>query len=82
MSQAHEIKQFILRNFLFTDDPSTLDDDDSLMQKGVVDSTGILEMIMHLEDTYGITVADDEMVPDNLDSVSSIVQFLERKRSA
>ena len=82
MSHALEIKQFILRNYLFTDDLSALSDDESLMQKGIVDSTGILEMITHLEATYGIKVADDEMVPDNLDSVSSIVQFLHRKREA
>jgi acyl carrier protein len=81
MSQALEIKQFILKNYLFTEDASVLDDEDSLMQKGIVDSTGILEMIMHLEDTYGIKVADDEMIPDNLDSVASIVQFIERKRT-
>ena len=82
MSCAYEIKRFILRNFLFTEDLTALGDEDSLMQKGIVDSTGILEMITHLEQTYGIRVADEEMVPDNLDSIASIVQFIERKRAA
>lgn len=81
MSQSLEIKQFILKNYLFTEDLNSLGDDDSLMKKGIVDSTGILELIMHLEKTYGIKVSDDEMLPDNLDSVASIVSFIGRKRA-
>lgn len=80
MSIQNEVKAFILKNYLFTDDQSALADGDSLMQKGVVDSTGILELIMHVEETYGIKVLDEEMVPENLDSVASIAAFVERKR--
>jgi acyl carrier protein len=79
MSSKSEIKQFILGNYLFTNDESALADDDSLLQKGIVDSTGMLELIMHLEEKYGIKVAEDEMVPANLDSVVKITAFLERK---
>jgi len=79
MSSKSEIKQFILGNYLFTNDESALADDDSLLQKGIVDSTGMLELIMHLEEKYGIKVAEDEMVPGNLDSVVKITAFLERK---
>lgn len=82
MSLKHEIKQFILRNYLFTDDETELADDVSLMQQGVTDSTGILELIMHLEDVYSIKVEDEDMVPENLDSIESIVRFVERKRGA
>lgn len=81
MTLKQEVKSFILRNYLFTEDDSALSDDVSLMQQGVTDSTGILELIMHLEDTYAIKVADEDMVPENLDSVQSIVRFVERKRA-
>lgn len=81
MTLKKEVKSFILRNYLFTEDDSALADDVSLMQQGVTDSTGILELIMHLEDTYAIKVADEDMVPENLDSVQSIVRFVERKRA-
>ena len=80
MSTRNEVKSFILKNYLFTEDDAALADGDSLMQKGVVDSTGILELIMHVEDTYGIKVLDEEMVPQNLDSVTAITAFVERKR--
>jgi acyl carrier protein len=82
MSTNSEIKTFILQNYLFTDDQSVLSEDDSLIQKGIVDSTGMLELVNHLEDTYGFKVADEEMVPENLDSVSNIVRFIERKRAS
>lgn len=81
MSLNNEIKLFILQNYLFTDDQSVLADSDSLMQKGIIDSTGILELVNHLEDTYGFKVADEEMVPENLDTIASIVAFVERKRA-
>lgn len=79
MSLRSKIKQFILGNYLFTSDESVLADEDSLLQKGIVDSTGILELIMHVEETYGIKVLEDEMVPANLDSVAAVASFVERK---
>jgi len=82
MSIRDEIKSFILNNYLFTSDDGALSDTDSLLQKGVVDSTGILELIMHLEESYSLKVLDQEMIPDNLDSVAAITAFVERKRNA
>lgn len=73
------IRGYILNNYLFSTDESALDDNISLMETGVLDSTGILEIIMYLEDTFGIEVADEEMVPENLDSVTNIVAFVKRK---
>ena len=73
------IRTFVLDTFLFTDDPAALDDGDSLLDRGIIDSTGIMELVMFLEEQFGIAVADDELVPENLDSVSRIVAFLERK---
>jgi acyl carrier protein len=80
MNLHQEIKTFILQNFLFSTDESALGNSDSLMQKGVVDSTGILELVMHLEERYAIKVKDEEMLPANLDSIDSIAAFIARKR--
>ena len=82
MSLNREIKQFILKNYLFTEDEAVLSDEDSLMKKGIIDSTGILELIFHVEETYKVKVADEDMVPENLDSVTKIAQFIGRKRAA
>lgn len=82
MSSEHQqIRHFILTNYLFTEDQNKLSDSESLMKNGTMDSTGILELIMFLEETFGIKVVDEEMVPENLDSVSNAVAFLERKRA-
>jgi acyl carrier protein len=82
MSIAQQVRQFILSNYLFTDDESKLKDSESLMQSGTMDSTGILELIMFLEETFEIKVGDDEMVPANLDSVDNVVAFVNRKQAA
>ena len=59
-----------------------LNDDASLMEQGIVDSTGVLELIGFLERTFGISVADTETVPENLDSIARIVAYVQRKRPA
>ena len=82
MSIRQAVKGFILSNFLFAEDESVLGDAQSLVKSGVIDSTGVLELILHLEKTYAITVGEDEMVPENFDSVNNIVAFVERKRSS
>lgn len=79
----HEkIRGFILENFLFTDDASAVAFDDSLLDRGIVDSTGMLEIIMFIEEQLGVQVADEEMIPDNLDSVNNIARFVECKQPA
>ncbi len=80
MSSEDKIRGFILENYLFTDDQSELNNDDSFLDQGILDSTGILEIIFFIEDEFGIKIRDDEMVPDNLDSVNRIVAFIERKQ--
>ncbi|HMN42983.1 MAG TPA: acyl carrier protein [Povalibacter sp.] len=82
MSIKQQVRHFILTNYLFTEDPSKLADAQSLMQSGAMDSTGILELIMFLEEKFAIKIADDEMVPDNLDAVDNVVAFVERKQAA
>lgn len=82
MSVREQLRSYILENFLFTDDQSALVDSDSFLEKGLIDSTGIMEVIFFLEDELGVQVADTEMVPENLDSVDNLVTFVDRKRAA
>lgn len=82
MELEKKIKGYILENYLFTDDESQLASEDSLLERGIIDSTGILEVIMFLEDEFGVKVDDDEMVPENLDSVANLVAFVQRKKAA
>lgn len=82
MSVERAVRDYILENYLFTDDQNALHNDDSFLEKGIIDSTGIMEVIFFLESDFGIQVDDEDMVPENLDTVSSIVAFVHRKRQA
>ncbi len=77
-----DLRQFIEDNFIMGTRSAPLADDDSFLEHHVLDSTGFLELITYLESTYAIKVGDDEMVPENLDSLESIEQFLTRKLAA
>lgn len=77
-----QIRAFILENYLFTSDTSALGLDDSLLGRGIVDSTGMLEIIFFIEEQLGVKVKDEEMIPDNLDSVNKITNFVASKRQA
>lgn len=81
MQVAERTRQYILENFLFSSDPSQLELDDSFLERGLIDSTGMLEVIMFLEETFGVKVEDEEMVPANLDSVNKIAALVQRKTS-
>lgn len=81
MSIVRTIRHYILENFLFTDDESALGDGESFLAAGIVDSTGVLEIISFIEETFGIKVDDDEMLPENLDSVNSLAAFVRRKQA-
>ena len=79
----HEtIRQFILENYLFTNDTSQLALDDSLLGRGIVDSTGMLEIIMFIEEQLGVKVRDEDMIPENLDSVNRIAAYVTSRRKA
>ena len=80
MSAIDGVRAFVVSNFLFGDG-SALDDDTSFMEAGIIDSTGILELVMHLEETYQIKIQDDELIPENLDSLANIAQFLDQKKA-
>lgn len=74
-----KVRQFVTTNF-YVADVAALKDDQSLLEAGIVDSTGVLEIITFLEAEFGITVEDEEMVPENLDAIDHIVAFLKRKK--
>jgi len=78
MEYVDTVRRFVVSNFLFGDGEA-LEEDTSFMEKGLVDSTGILELVMFLEETYKIKIGDDELVPENLDSLRNIGDFLNRK---
>jgi len=79
MEIASQLREFILENYLFTDDQTALDNDDSFLEKGIIDSTGILELIFFLEEAFNVKVEDEEMIPDNLDSVDNVIKFVNSK---
>lgn len=75
-----ELSRFVVDNFLLGQDDVGLADDASFLDLGIIDSTGVLELVSFLERRYVITVEDDELVPENLDSIDNLAGFLERKR--
>ena len=75
---VQKIRAFVIENYLFGEG-GKLGSDDSFMESGIIDSTGILELVRFLEATFGIKVADEEFIPDNLDSINKIVAFLQTK---
>lgn len=80
MDIKEQIRTFITSNF-YVADPSALDDNASLLDKGIIDSTGVLEVIFFIEETFGITIEDSEMLPENLDSIERISKFVARKKN-
>jgi acyl carrier protein len=78
MGIKEQVRTFVTSNF-YVADPAALEDDASLLDRGIIDSTGVLEVIYFIEDTFGIKVEDSEMLPDNLDSIERIANFISRK---
>ena len=75
----HKIRAFIAENILFSDNGYPHPDDASYLEEGIVDSMGIMELVMFVEDQFGITVEDEELVPDNFDSVSRLATYIRAK---
>jgi acyl carrier protein len=76
-----DLRSFIISNFMFGQGGDSLTDGQSFLETGVIDSTGVLELIAFLEQQYSITVEDHEVIPVNLDSVDQIVAFVQRKQT-
>ena len=79
LQKKEKIRQFIIETFLFDADDAALDDDESLLDLGIIDSTGVLEMVAFVEEEFGIEVKDEELVPENLDSISNLAAYIEKK---
>jgi acyl carrier protein len=73
------VSTFLIDNFRFGDTSVAIADDESLIETGFIDSTGVLELVAFLEDTFAITVADTDIVPENLDSLAAIARYVEHK---
>ena len=79
MSEPKEkVRAFIVENFLFGAE-YRLKDDRSFLDEGIIDSTGILELVSYLEEEFGIRIEDEELVPENLDSINNVVAYLTKK---
>ncbi len=74
-----QVRQFVIENFLFGEGGDHLVNEQSFLETGVIDSTGVLELVGFLEERFKISVAESELVPDNLDSVARIVKFVGSK---
>jgi acyl carrier protein len=78
----HELRSFLAENFLLGEEFRGLPGSASLIEAGIIDSTGVLELVGFLEETYDIEVTHDELVPENLDSIDRIVGFVHAKRNS
>lgn len=75
-----DIRNFIAQDLLFVDDISDMAGDQSMLQAGMIDSTGVLELVAFLESHFDITVADADVVPENLDTIDALAAFVARKK--
>lgn len=73
------LRRFIGENFMFQEEVNSLPEETSFLDAGIIDSTGVLELVCFLENEFGIQVADDEMLPENLDSIRAITAYVKRK---
>ena len=75
-----QVRNFITENFLFGEEKKVADTD-SFLENGIIDSTGVLEVVSFVEDTFNIKVKDEEMIPENLDSISNLVSLIKKKQN-
>jgi acyl carrier protein len=80
MEIENKIKDYIAKNLLFSDDGYGYPDEASFLEEGIVDSQGVMELVMFVEDEFGVTVEDEDITPDNFDSVSLLAEYIRRKQ--
>lgn len=78
MDNSSKVREYVVENFLFGDG-EVLKEETSFMEEGIIDSTGILELVFFLEETFGISIEDDELIPENMDNLQNIARFIDRK---
>ena len=81
MDTKAELREFITENFMMGMNPDELTDTGSFLELGIIDSTGVLELVGFLEEKYSIEIADSDLVPDNLDSLGNLTKYVQRKSS-
>jgi acyl carrier protein len=74
-----QIRRYVAESFLYSDDGYGYPDEASFLEEGIVDSTGVLELVMFVEEQFGVSVADEDIVPDNFDSVTRLAAYVRRK---
>jgi len=77
-----EIRKFLAANFFLGDDPGGIPGSSSLIEEGIIDSTGVLELVGFLEETFEIRIGDQDLIPENLDSIDNIIRYVSQKRTA
>lgn len=82
METKDQVRNYIIENFLFGDAEPLASDGMSLLDEGIIDSVGVMELVAFLEQDFGLAVADEELIPENLDSVDNLVAFITRKKAA
>ena len=81
-SVEEKIRTYIAENILFSNNGYPHSDEASFLEEGIVDSMGIMELVMFVDETFGINVEDEELVPDNFDSVSKLAAYIRHKSPA
>jgi acyl carrier protein len=74
-----ELRKFVIDNFLFGKNNDSFTDDESFLEKGIIDSTGVLELVAFLQSNYGLVIQDQDLIPENLDSIDNLVRFAETR---
>jgi acyl carrier protein len=82
MTIEEKIRNFIVENFIFEPGQGNFDNTQSFLETGIIDSTGILELVSFIEEHYGIKIEDEELIPANLDSISNVARFINKKLAA
>ena len=77
-----DLREFLAANYFLGDDPSQLAASDSLIEAGLIDSTGVLELVGYLEEQFGVRITNEELLPENLDSIDNILRFVTSKRQS
>ena len=82
MTIKEQLKDYIARNLLFSDNGFKYHDDDSFLEEGIVDSIGVLELVAFVDESFGVEVEDHEVTPDNFDSVNKLAAYVQRKQTS
>lgn len=82
VADKEKLRRFVVENFLFGQEDFEFSDDDSLMGKGIIDSTGVLELVAFIQESFSIQIDDRDLIPENLDSIGNVMRFLATKEPA